>query len=177
MTKDEQIFSFAWDKIYKKELFNDIRYPDNRIYEDIATTYKVFHNAKFVFHINKAFYYYVRREGSICCDTIKEILRAQHRFKSFYERYIFVKTHMQYSSVFHKCEYDAFKVGLKMLHYCIKSPNLVEKKYFHQLLLIMRQFNILRNPFMETNDKIEYRTLSFFGVIYKMFLKSYFFLE
>jgi len=34
--------NFAWDKLYKKELFDNVRYPEGKCYEDIFTTYKLF---------------------------------------------------------------------------------------------------------------------------------------
>ncbi len=32
-----------WISIYKRELFNDIRYPEGMVYEDVATTHKLVH--------------------------------------------------------------------------------------------------------------------------------------
>ena len=84
------------DKIYRRELFENITYPIGRIYEDTATTYKLFNKANKVFHLNKAYYYYVRRNDSICHIPGKEILRMQHNFLSFYERYQFVMNHNEY---------------------------------------------------------------------------------
>jgi len=172
--KDEQIFSFAWDKIYKKELFDDIRYPDGRIYEDTATTYKLFHKAKSVFHLNKAFYFYVRRMGSLCFDENKALIRSQHNFLSFYERYLFIKEHDEYSTVLNSCESFVFNMGLNILHYNIKSPHLFEKTYFHQILVILRKINVIRNPSVTLRKKIEYKLFSFSEIVYRLFLRTYY---
>jgi glycosyltransferase involved in cell wall biosynthesis len=59
------ILSTAPAKLYKKELFEDIRYPAGLFYEDKATTYKIFLKAKKVCFINKSLYYYTQRQGSI----------------------------------------------------------------------------------------------------------------
>ncbi len=55
----------AWNKLYKKELFSDIRYPEGRIHEDEATTYKLFDRAeKCVFVDNALYGYFVGSEGT-----------------------------------------------------------------------------------------------------------------
>ena len=57
--------NFAWNKLYKKELFNEINFPIGRTYEDILTTYKVFMKAKKVVGIENPLYYYVENSSSI----------------------------------------------------------------------------------------------------------------
>ncbi|MBU3186343.1 glycosyltransferase [Clostridium estertheticum] len=58
--------NFAWDKLYKKELFNDIRYPEGKYYEDIFTTYKLFSKSNKIVDIKSPKYYYLLRGDSIC---------------------------------------------------------------------------------------------------------------
>lgn len=55
----------AWNKIYKRSVIGDTRYPKGRIYEDVATTYKFIYNAVKVGYLKKPYYYYVKRKGSI----------------------------------------------------------------------------------------------------------------
>ena len=55
----------AWNKLYKKELFENIRYPEGRIHEDEATTYKLFDRAeKCVFVDNALYGYFVGMGGT-----------------------------------------------------------------------------------------------------------------
>jgi len=58
--------NFAWDKLYKKELFENIRYPEGKCYEDIFTTYKLFSLSNKIVDIKSPKYYYLMREDSIC---------------------------------------------------------------------------------------------------------------
>lgn len=61
-----KILSFAWNKIYKADLFKTgIRYPKGRLFEDIGTTYLLFHQANAVFLASGATYNYQKREDSI----------------------------------------------------------------------------------------------------------------
>ena len=54
----------AWNKLYKKELFANIRYPEGRIHEDEATTYKLFDQAKKCVFVDNALYGYFVGSGS-----------------------------------------------------------------------------------------------------------------
>ncbi|HEY8889937.1 MAG TPA: glycosyltransferase [Clostridium sp.] len=58
--------NFAWDKLYKKELFENIRYPEGKYFEDIFTTYKLFSKSTKIVDIKSPKYYYLMREDSIC---------------------------------------------------------------------------------------------------------------
>lgn len=62
-----KIKCYAWDKIYKTSLFkdNNIRYLENRFYEDIVTTVKLITNCTKVSFINEPLYKYRIREGNI----------------------------------------------------------------------------------------------------------------
>lgn len=55
----------AWNKLYDRSLFNEIRYPDGLLYEDEGTTYKLFYKANKVVVTNSVVYGYFVREGSI----------------------------------------------------------------------------------------------------------------
>ena len=54
----------AWNKLYHRSLFDGIRYPDGKLYEDIATTYKLVYKANRIVAINDLLYNYrLRKEG------------------------------------------------------------------------------------------------------------------
>ncbi|MDM0466714.1 glycosyltransferase [Clostridium perfringens] len=55
----------AWGKLYKKELFKNIRFPKGRIYEDLAIIYNVFDKAKKITYGSEKKYFYYIREDSI----------------------------------------------------------------------------------------------------------------
>ena len=55
----------AWVKMYRKELFRDIRYPVGKLCEDAFTTYKLLFQSNRVAVIDEQLYYYYQNEGSI----------------------------------------------------------------------------------------------------------------
>lgn len=63
--KDREIKSHAWDKLTHRTLFDGVRYPVSRVYEDIATTYKLFDKANCIVTIPYVGYNYRRNTGGI----------------------------------------------------------------------------------------------------------------
>ena len=55
----------AWGKLYKRKLFNNIRYPKGKTCEDIPVTYRLFARAKKITMNSSKLYYYYQRSSSI----------------------------------------------------------------------------------------------------------------
>jgi glycosyltransferase involved in cell wall biosynthesis len=55
----------AWDKLYKKDLFKELRFPKSKIHEDEFTTYKLFYRSKKIVTTDKKYYYYFQSPNSI----------------------------------------------------------------------------------------------------------------
>jgi len=62
---DTRIQSYAWNKLFRRELFDGIEFPTNKNFEDIATTLLVFEKANKVVLFEEPKYNYVRRDDSI----------------------------------------------------------------------------------------------------------------
>lgn len=62
---DGAYFVVAWNKLYKRELFESIRYPLGRIHEDEATTYRIYHQVKQAAYVNVSLYGYFVTPSSI----------------------------------------------------------------------------------------------------------------
>lgn len=54
----------TWDKLYRKELFRDIKFP-HVLYEDNFVMYQLFAKCSRVAYTSKPFYHYIQRFGSI----------------------------------------------------------------------------------------------------------------
>lgn len=60
-----EIDTVAWGKLYKKDLFREIRYPVGRLHEDIFTTYKLIDRCKKIVVGPEGKYLYRVRQNSI----------------------------------------------------------------------------------------------------------------
>ncbi len=71
--RDRLVKNYLWDKIYKRSLFDGIRFPLGRTYEDIATLYRVFARIqKFAFS-NVPGYYYRIHASSITGESMNPV--------------------------------------------------------------------------------------------------------
>ena len=55
----------AWGKLYKTELFNNIKFPEGKLSEDYFIMYLLFDKANKIVYNSKPLYYYLQRNGSI----------------------------------------------------------------------------------------------------------------
>lgn len=62
---DGAYFVVAWNKLYKRELFETIRYPLGRIHEDEATTYRIYHQVRRAAYVDASLYGYFVTPSSI----------------------------------------------------------------------------------------------------------------
>lgn len=72
---NNKVKTYAWGKLYKLKLFNinNIRYPEGLLYEDMATTYRLFDKANCTAFIkNNNYYFYRFRENSIVNNVKKK---------------------------------------------------------------------------------------------------------
>ena len=58
-------YLLAWNKMYHKSLFDDIRFPLGKLHEDVFVSYRLYWKAKKIAITNLYLYYYLQREGSI----------------------------------------------------------------------------------------------------------------
>lgn len=55
----------SWNKLYKRELFDHIRFPKGKIHEDEFTTHKLLYKSKKLVYTNKVLYFYRQTPNSI----------------------------------------------------------------------------------------------------------------
>lgn len=72
MNYNQGLFVMAWAKMYKRELVLRYPYPVGRIYEDVATTYKIIGDSQRVAYGSTPVYYWVQRVESIMHAAFNE---------------------------------------------------------------------------------------------------------
>ena len=59
------LYTLAWNKLYKKHLFQGIRFPVGKYHEDEFTTYKIIDRCVKISIVREALYVYFQRDNSI----------------------------------------------------------------------------------------------------------------
>ena len=94
---EDKYSCYAWNKLYKKDLFKDIKYPVNQNFEDMATTYRLYNVASKIAITEQILYLYRQRQGSIVYtinlnnreDRIKALVDMYNFFREKYPTEIF----------------------------------------------------------------------------------------
>ena len=67
--EDATFFIVAWNKLYKRSLWQQVRFPKGKIHEDEATTYQIFDLCKKGVYVKAPLYGYFTSESSITRDA------------------------------------------------------------------------------------------------------------
>ncbi|WP_370774267.1 glycosyltransferase family 2 protein [Clostridium sp.] len=121
----------VWNKLYKRELFNDIRFPKGKIHEDEFVTYKVFYRAKTVSYVNKELYYYFSNDTGIMKN-----LNINSKFdwiEAIEERNEFLLS-IKEKSLFNKSNSYLFFNLIKLRYNIKKSEELKNKSQMYNLV-------------------------------------------
>lgn len=125
---DNNIQSYAWNKLYRKDLFDEIKYPVGKKYEDIGTTFYLLEKCNKVVVTGKPEYYYINRQGSIV-NNVTETTITDY-IELIMQRYDYIEENIKELSSYNK---NYLKRILKTAEQDIKSLNKVgdytKKKY------------------------------------------------
>lgn len=69
LLENNVIQNFVWDKLYRRELFDELRFPEGKSYEDMAIMHKLFLRSQKVACITETLYHYRQRGDSIVGDV------------------------------------------------------------------------------------------------------------
>ena len=74
------LHTYAWNKVYKRRLFNQVRYPVNKVFEDVYTLPLLLRQSKVVATTDKGMYFYVDNPQGITATAggkqLKDLLHA-----------------------------------------------------------------------------------------------------
>lgn len=91
---DEHEICVPWGKLYKSNLFFDLRFQIDKYNEDMFIIYKIFHKAKKIVYDKRQFYYYSQEGTSLTrsefnykkLDMVEAVLEWYHFIKENYPR-------------------------------------------------------------------------------------------
>ena len=135
---DRNIQSYAWNKLYKKELFDEIKYPIGKKYEDIGTTFYLLEKCNKVVVTGKSEYYYINRQDSIVNNVTESTITDY--IELIMQRYDYIEENIRELSSYNK---DYLKRILKTAEKDIKSLNEVgdyTKKKYEELYNKVQKF-------------------------------------
>lgn len=85
LVEDGLVQSYLWDKLWKRELFQDIRIPQLRVFEDMAVMYRLFMRAERVLCLPNEFYHYEHHDTGL--TTVLSLENRMNFYQVNRERY------------------------------------------------------------------------------------------
>lgn len=136
-----EINTMAWNKLWRKDQFKDIRFPLGRFFEDIATTYKIFANVAVAVGVSQPLYHYRIRKGSISqtrtlVNLVDFWIVHKDRFDYFYKTGLLEKN----SDLLDKMYYY-FATAVTRTWIWMYLSNKQERKRFEKQIEEMRSFS------------------------------------
>lgn len=93
LVMSDYIKGYSWDKLFKANVWENIKYPQYNILEDAATTYKPFFKSnKDIGYISEPLYYYIYRNGSSLHKNSKQTYYGM--YNAWKERAEFAKVNI-----------------------------------------------------------------------------------
>ena len=130
--------NYACNKLFRKKLFNGVRFPIGRLYEDIATVYLAVSHAVIVSCITESLYCYERgRVGNISSElTSSKAARSYyHGVLNTIEHFLFCNGRQEYADIFPTVERNLY-IWSKL---CLESATkLGQQKYleYHRKIMV-----------------------------------------
>lgn len=160
----------AWDKLYKRELFENIKFPENKLSEDYFIMYKLFLKSNYICYTPEPLYNYMQRENSIShtsninFDFIQASKEQMINVEKIYPDLIDI-LHTAYASA-NITVYDFYlKLGLK----CRRN---IEKKL--QMNVQKNFIYIKKNKNLPLSKKIQAFLFVNGLMIYKVLFKTFY---
>lgn len=86
--EDKEVpYIVMWNKLFKKEILDDIRFPIGKIHEDEFVIHHIYDRCQSISVITDRLYYYVQRKGSIINQPIS--VKKLDYYEAFYDRFLF----------------------------------------------------------------------------------------
>ena len=142
----------VWNKLYKRELFDDIRFPKGKIHEDEFVTYKIFYKANSISYVDKEMYYYFSNDTGIMKNL--NINSKFNWIEAVEERNEFLLIHDE-EALFNKSNLYLF-FNLIKIRYDIKTSNKLQNKS-EKLDLVNKK---IKHLLKEIHDKSGYSKLN-----------------
>lgn len=136
-----------WSKIYRRELFSGIIFPDGRTYEDEQETYKICLKAQKFIEIPDELYHYVKRDNSIITGiSAKKMLDKQLALS---DRVNYLPT--QIPELKEKCIKSFYTYSIQTLTELYKGN---EHNFYKQCKKILLKYREQWFPYINNYDKI-----------------------
>lgn len=144
---DNKVGNYAWNKIYKYSLFDNLKFPVNKKFEDLGLMYKIIDHARNYVYVDKSLYFYVQRN-----DSLMHSLNEQDIIDAFDFRYLqFEFLEKKFPSLVYKALPAMIINSLQLIYKTNSSEFEVDRK---------KAIGIIKKYPISSKIKLRYKILS-----------------
>ena len=126
--KENVLLVIAWNKLYRRELFENTRFPEGKIHEDEHTAHRVLGQADSISVITDCLYHYRIREGSITAGRKAQNLKHLDLLDAYKDRIEYSES-MMYGELMTYMLYSFFE-SMKELMVLYTDETIKENKLY-----------------------------------------------
>lgn len=128
-----KIVAYAWGRLYARSLWESIRFPVGRLWEDVAIIYRVLFSVTAIAHIDEKLYFYFLNQNG----TVKRTWRPNRmdEFDAYEEQLQFFSNRAGYTKVYEALQ-KAYIEEISYSYFMEQESDLSpeEKKYYAAIL-------------------------------------------
>lgn len=139
--RNHQTFVSACNKLYKKSLFDDVRYPVGKLYEDNWIIHTLVYKAERIAFTNSELYYYRQRGNSIMHRGF--LMRCFDDFSAQVDRIAFLESKKASQKLINRFGQECVQSGISywfQMKYYKCAPKDEEKKYYQSVKAVVKKF-------------------------------------
>lgn len=106
---DTKFGSYAWNKLYDRKLFDNVKFPQGKLMEDVATTYLLFEQCELISYCPVKVYFYYQRVDSILHKVNSKLMT---------DAYSIGKTRYDYLKSKYPCMRENYQYFNSLILYC-----------------------------------------------------------
>ena len=135
----------ACDKMYKRDLFKNIKFPKDKYFEDMGTIYKIIDKCNKVYHIRLPKYHYIQRNQSITKSKFDNRYNDMNEHKKDFLKMISKK---EYRNIYKYCLAFELQILLTIINEYHRSSDLDKMNFLLIYDNAYKELRIKKNKFL-----------------------------
>ncbi|MDD3139687.1 MAG: glycosyltransferase family 2 protein [Lachnospiraceae bacterium] len=164
----------AWNKLYRREIFQTLRYPQGKIHEDEFVIHQVIAQIDKLVYVPEKLYFYTRRQGSITAGKKNYDAKHLNVIEAYEKRTVYYKKNLS-RDLYSRMTIALFEMITIQYRDLMKSGNADENEVKHLLKRQMKEALGMHGQAVGMRKKMKYWLFILFpNVYYKKFWKDFF---
>lgn len=122
---------YVYGRLYRKALFNNIRYPGGKLFEDVATTYKILLSVDKIAYVEAPLYYYFYNENGIVHQ--KWSPKRMDEFDAYEEQLEYLSQHPEFIKTYKVIQRD-YMQEISYSYFMLQQSDYEYKDYYLDIL-------------------------------------------